>query len=217
MKCSLQCELYGIVCEKDKFVNRESNFFDFAMPIYMKIRYDRDKESLEGRKEMFREMRRNRQELSLEENMEVLRKGTSGVLAVNGEDGYPYAVPLSYVYYDSKIYFHCANEGHKIDSIKKDSKVSFCVIDQDIVMPEEYTTYYRSVVVFGKACVLEDDAEKRDAIEAICAKYLPEEMKEDWEKTVDGAFEKFSIVAIEVEHLTGKEAMQLVKKKQENR
>ena len=86
---------------------------------------------------MFREMRRNRQQLSEEESLAVLERGTSGVLAVLGDEGYPYAVPLSYVYRNGKIYFHCAKSGHKLEALKHCGKVSFCVVDQDQVKPEE--------------------------------------------------------------------------------
>ena len=68
---------------------------------------------------MFRKMRRNKQLLPLEECVEILNRGTSGVLAVTGDDDYPYAVPLSYVYYDNKIYFHGAKTGHKLDAVSK--------------------------------------------------------------------------------------------------
>ena len=68
---------------------------------------------------MFREMRRKKQELSLEESIAVLMRGTSGVLAVQGDNGYPYAVPISYAYYDTHIYFHCAKAGHKLDAVKR--------------------------------------------------------------------------------------------------
>ena len=97
---------------------------------------------------MFREMRRRKQALSPESCVEVLRKGTSGVLAVSGDDGYPYAVPLSYVYDDGRLFFHCAPSGHKLDAIAGNEKASFCVIDQDHVVPEEYTTYYRSCLLY---------------------------------------------------------------------
>ena len=80
---------------------------------------------------MFREMRRKRQLLSDKESIEILENGTSGVLALLGDDEYPYAVPISYVYDNAKIYFHGAKTGHKIDAIRKCSKASFCVIEQD--------------------------------------------------------------------------------------
>ena len=126
---------------------------------------------------MFREMRRKNQLMSLEDSVAVLKRGTSGVLAVSGDDGYPYAVPLSYVYHDSKIFFHSAKNGHKLDAITKECKVSFCVTDKDEVVPEEYTTYFRSVIVFGKARILENEAGK-NAIKILAAKYSPDEKEE---------------------------------------
>ena len=77
---------------------------------------------------MFREMRRKLQQLSDEEAEAVLRRGKYGVLALSGDDGYPYAVPISYVYADGKLYFHCAMAGHKLDAMKRDDKASFCVV-----------------------------------------------------------------------------------------
>lgn len=101
-----------------------------------------------------------KQELSRQEIADILHKGTSGVLALLGDNDYPYAVPISYVYDDGKIYFHGAKSGHKIDAIQRTEKASFCVIDKDLVVPEEYTTYFRSVIAFGKIRVIEDDREK---------------------------------------------------------
>ena len=103
---------------------------------------------------MFRPIRRAGQALSHEECIAVLKRGTSGILAVAGDGGYPYAVPLSYVYADGCLYFHCARSGHKLDAIARCPKVSFCVIDQDQVVPEKITTYYRSVIAFGTARVI---------------------------------------------------------------
>lgn len=160
---------------------------------------------------MFRKMRRSNQELSREESVDVLLKGTSGVLAVQGDDDYPYAVPLSYVYHDSKIYFHCAKTGHKLDAIEKHSQVSFCVIDQDQVMPNEYTTYFRSVIAFGKAHILTEDR-KRAALEVLAEKYTPDD-KEGRIKEIDMLFKAVCMVEIEIEHMTGKEAIELVKMK----
>ena len=82
---------------------------------------------------MFRDLRRKKQLLSREETTAVLNRGTSGVLALSGDDGYPYAVPISYVYDQEQetIYFHCAKSGHKLDAIQRSDKASFCVIDQD--------------------------------------------------------------------------------------
>ena len=129
----------------------------------------------------FREMRRKRQQLSEAECMDVLERNTSGVLAVLGDADYPYAVPLSYVYCDNKIYFHCAKSGHKLDAIKKCDKVSFCVIDQDLVVPEEYTTYFRSVIAYGQARIIEQEDEIRSALEKLAVKYYPDDSRENRE------------------------------------
>ena len=83
---------------------------------------------------MFREMRRKKQLLSEAETTEILKTCTSGVLGVTGDNGYPYTVPLSYAYKDNKLFFHFAKEGHKIDGIERNDKVTFCVIDKDEVI-----------------------------------------------------------------------------------
>ena len=87
----------------------------------------------------------------------IFNDNTSGVLSVYGEDGYPYGVPLSYVYADGKLYFHSAKDGHKIDAVRNNNKVSFTVIAQDNIVAEEYTTYFQSVIAFGTARILEQD------------------------------------------------------------
>lgn len=119
---------------------------------------------------MFREMRRKKQRLSKEECDRILYNGTSGVLALHGDDGYPYAVPVSYVYDGEKLLFHSAKNGHKIDAIIKNAAASFCVIDQDQIVQEEYTTYFRSIIAFGKIRILEDDAEKTLRYRKTCSK-----------------------------------------------
>ena len=161
---------------------------------------------------MFREMRRKTQALSTQESIAILMKGTSGVLAVSGDDDYPYAVPLSYVYHDSKIFFHCAGSGHKLDAIARNPKVSFCVIDQDKVVPQEYTTYFRSVIAFGQARIVEDAQEKRSALEQLAAKYSPDQTQ-DRLRVIDEQFNHVCLVELAIEHLTGKEAIELVRLK----
>lgn len=162
---------------------------------------------------MFRNMRRSKQVLSQEDCATVLNRGTSGVLAVAGDDDYPYAVPISYVYDENKIYFHCAKSGHKLDSIARNEKVSFCVIDEDKIVPEEYTTYFRSVIAFGKARILEEEGEKRSAIEKLAAKYSPNQ-EEGRLKEIDDQISHMCMVEITVDHLSGKEAIEFVKAKQ---
>lgn len=158
-------------------------------------------------------MRRSKQILSQADSIAILEKATSGVLAVAGDDDYPYAVPLSFVYADGKIFFHCAKSGHKLDAIARNNKVSFCIIDEDQIVPEEYTTYFRSVIAFGKARILEEEGEKRRAIEKLAAKYSPNQ-EEGRLKEIDDQISHMCMVEITVDHLSGKEAIEFVKAKQ---
>lgn len=162
---------------------------------------------------MFREMRRTRQALPPEEISAVLERGTSGVLALAGDDGYPYAVPISYVYDGERIYFHSARAGHKLDAVRREPKASFCVIDQDQIVPAEYTTYFRSVIAFGRIRVLEDEGEKRVAIEKLAVKYAPEDSPENRRQAIDREWKPLCMLEMTVDHLSGKEAIELVRKR----
>ena len=161
---------------------------------------------------MFREMRRNRQQLSHEESVKILNKCSSGVLALSGDDGYPYAVPMSYIYADGKIYFHSAKSGHKIDSVNREEKASFCVIDADDVVPEEYTTYFRSVIAFGRIHILTDETEKRRTIELLAKKYYPGDTDEHRDMAIEKEYPPVCMLEMNIEHMTGKEAIELVSK-----
>lgn len=160
---------------------------------------------------MFHEMRRKKQALSFAKCEEILRRATFGVLALSEADAYPYAVPLSYVYADSKIYFHSALEGHKIDAVPKCGRASFCVIDQDDIKPEEYTTYFRSMIAFGTIRIMEEEDAVRAAIEKLAVKYYPQDQAENRSRTIDNAWHKFYMLELSIEHMTGKEALELVK------
>ena len=105
---------------------------------------------------MFRELRRFKQALSNEECIKILNTCSTGILAVSGDNNYPYAVPVNYVYKDNKIFIHCAKTGHKIDAIKKNSNVSFCVVENDTVIAEKFATRYSSIIAFGKATLIDD-------------------------------------------------------------
>ena len=166
---------------------------------------------------MFRTMRRSKQQLSPEACTRILQQGTSGVLAVAGDDGYPYAVPLSYVYDGRTLYFHCAKEGHKLDAIARDPKASFCVIAQDDVLPEKFTTCFRSVIVFGKVRILTDEAEKRAAVEKLALRYSPHVPEHDREAEIDRFWPGLCMLALEPEQITGKEAIELVRRREEAR
>ena len=158
---------------------------------------------------MFREMRRKRQLLPTEESVAILEQMTNGTLALHGDDGYPYAVPVSYVYADGKIYFHSAMQGHKVDAILRNDKVSFCVVEQDEVKPAEFTTYFRSVIVFGKARILTDENEKRNALNLLADKYSHGEA--GMEAEMAKGFNHLLMIEITVEQMTGKEAIELTR------
>ena len=138
---------------------------------------------------------------------------THGVLALAGDGGYPYAVPMSYAYRDGKLYFHSARAGHKIDSLTRSAKASFCVVDADGVVPEEYTTYFRSAIAFGKARVLTDPAEMRKGLELLGERYRPGHPVE-LAAEIEKEFAAVAVIEMEIEHLSGKEAIELVNKRE---
>lgn len=157
----------------------------------------------------FRSMRRKRQQLSEKENISILQKATAGTLALLGDNGYPYAVPISYVYADGKLYFHSALSGHKIDAIRNCDKASFCVIDQDEVHPEKYTTYFRSVIAFGRIHIIEDEQEKLATARLLGDRYNPNQ-EEALQKEIEKGLSRMVMIRFDIEHLTGKEAIELV-------
>jgi len=153
---------------------------------------------------MFRELKRSRQLLPAAEADAVLERGSNGVLACLGDDGYPYAVPLNYVYFDGKVYVHSAKEGHKIDAIAGCPKVSFAVVDEDTVLSDKYTSLFRSVIVFGQARIVEG-GERVRAFDAMVEKYSGDRPEEEKRKIVANC-EKSYVIAVDIEHMTGKDA-----------
>ena len=159
---------------------------------------------------MFRKMRRFKQALSEEECIEILNRSTSGVLGVIGDDGYPYTVPLSHVYDNGRIYFHGAGTGHKKDAITECDKVSYCVIAKDDIVQERVTTYFQSVICFGRAKIVDDPEEKRRVGILLGEKFAPDN-KEGYLNELEKMFNVFTVFEITVEHMTGKEAIELVR------
>jgi hypothetical protein len=157
-----------------------------------------------GGTQMFRKMRLEENMTTNEEAIKMLEEATNGVLAVHGEDGYPYAVPLSFAYAEGKIYFHGTSEySHKLDAIRKNPQVSFCVVLQDQIIPQKFNTLYRSVIAFGKARILTDANEIDNGIVSIMKKYSRDFMDSGaaYKKAEAG---KFLVVEITIEHMTGK-------------
>jgi len=130
-----------------------------------------------------------------------------------GDEGYPYAVPISYVYNDGRLYFHSALSGHKVDAIRSCDRASFCVIEQDDVQPKKYTTFYRSVIAFGIIHIIEDEQEKMATARMLGNRYNPND-EESLQKEMEKGFSRMLMLRFDIEHLTGKEAIELVKQKQ---
>lgn len=154
-------------------------------------------------------MRRKRQQLSDEESYVILQKATSGTLALLGDGGYPYAVPISYVFSEGKLYFHSALSGHKVDAIRGCDRASFCVVAQDDVKPALYTTFFRSVIAFGRIHIVDDEAEKLAAAHLLGNRYNPHQ-DEALQKELENGLARMLVIRLDIEHLTGKESIELV-------
>ena len=159
---------------------------------------------------MFREMRRKRQQMPEPEAIAILERGSHGVLAVLGDGGYPYAVPISYVYEDGKIYMHCAKSGHKLDAVRACEKASFCVVDQDEVVQAEFTSHYRSAIAFGRIREITDDAEKRRMVSLLARKYCPDLPQAEHDKAMERDWAPLNMLELTIEHLTAKQAKELI-------
>jgi hypothetical protein len=148
-------------------------------------------------------MRRKNRLLSDSEAAAMLHSCTSGVLAVHGDDGYPYAVPLSFAYEDDRLYFHSASTGHKIDALERSDKASFCVIAADDVVPDAFATHFRSAIVFGTTRVLTEDDEKRHALRCLARKYSPDHLARA-DAEIERDLERTCVFELAIEHMTGK-------------
>ena len=154
---------------------------------------------------MFRAMRRKKKEISEEAAKQLLQKERRGILAVNGDDGYPYAVPVNYYYSEeeNKIYFHGAREGHKVDALKRDDKICFTVYGNETIKEETWAPYLQSAVVFGRGRLLDDTEETLVLTRKIAEKYYPG--KELIEEEIRRSGKAVQVYEISIEHLSGKE------------
>ena len=179
--------------------------------------YGLSREEYENGAETFRPMRRSAQSLDEAECAAILEGAASGVLAVYGDGGYPYTVPVSHVYKDGRLYFHCAKTGHKLDAIRRCDRVSFCVIDRDEVRPDELTTRYVSVIVFGRARIVSDEPGLRHIAGLMAAKYAAEHAEAARKETEEAiAADRLRGVEITVEHMSGKCARELMAERRRN-
>lgn len=153
---------------------------------------------------MFREMRRRKQALDKEVCDLLLIEEKRGVLAVNGDEGYPYAIPVDF-YYDpnaSAIYIHSALSGHKVDAIVRDSKACFTVWNKGSHESGDWSYFVDSVVAFGRASFVEDENERLHIAKLLGLKYYPSAEEVDAE--IENAFDRMLLIRIDIEHMTGK-------------
>ena len=153
---------------------------------------------------MFREITRKKQALSQEECLEILTNAKRGVLSVNGDDGYPYGMPVNHYYdpVDGKLYFHGGKVGHKIEAMKRDSRASFCVLDEGVLDPEGWFYHFRSVIVFGRIEFIEDEEKVVEKVRELSYKFTKDDGFIDGEiaKDLRGTL----MFALVPEHITGK-------------
>jgi nitroimidazol reductase NimA-like FMN-containing flavoprotein (pyridoxamine 5'-phosphate oxidase superfamily) len=148
-------------------------------------------------------MRRRDRELTEAEALAILAKSEFGVLATVGQDGWPYAVPVNHALVDGVLLIHCATTGHKLDNLALDARVSYCVVTQAEVLPEELATRYESAIAFGRVVCLEVEAERRAALRAFGLRFAAQhpdlvhaEVEKDLFRTV--------VLRIDLERVTGK-------------
>lgn len=154
------------------------------------------------RKDMFRELTRKKQALSLDECKEILKNEVRGVLAVNGDEGYPYALPINF-YFDednNKLYFHSGRGGHKLDSLTRNEKVSFCVYDKGYHKDGHWSLNIRSVILFGRIHTV--DNWNDELMTDFCKRFTDD--TEYISKEIESFKSKTVILVLEIEHMTGK-------------
>ena len=151
---------------------------------------------------MHRPVRTKDREIGIDEAASLMTSCTYGVLSTVCDKGQPYATPLNYAFDGNCIYFHCASEGQKLDNIRSNPAVSFCVVGQTKTLPNKFATEYESAVAFGIAKEI-FDSEKQEALLKILEKYSPEFLAQG-KKYIAGKMDETTVVKIDIKHLTGK-------------
>lgn len=151
---------------------------------------------------MFKQMRRKEREIEIVEAKEILKNGEYGVLSTNGENGYSYGTPLSYVYFNNSVYFHCAVEGQKLENINYNNKVSFCVVGKTCVIPEKFSTKYESTILFGEANEVFGE-EKNEALLELLKKYSPDFIDKG-KLYIKNAVDKTRVIKMSIDKISGK-------------
>lgn len=157
---------------------------------------------------MFRKIRKKRNQIDVEAAENLLEQSRRGVLAVNGDDGYPYAIPINYFYdrENQKIYFHGSRAGHKIDALKNCDKICFTVYGNETIKEESWAPFMQSTIVFGRCHLIETSEKAMTLLKRFAMKYYPNEQLADEE--IMQAGKAVQIFEIEIEHLSGKEVQE---------
>ncbi len=153
---------------------------------------------------MFRDLIRKNKKLSMEECIHILKTEKRGVLSVNGDNDYPYGMPMNHWYNeeDGKIYFHCGTVGHRLDSLRKDNKVSFCVYDKGCCNKDEWALNVKSVIVFGKTAIVDDLDRIIDITTKLSYKFTQDE--EYIRNEIKNHAHKTLLLELTPEHICGK-------------
>lgn len=157
---------------------------------------------------VWRNVRRIKNEISVEEGRELLKTCRRGALSVNGDNGFPYVIPVNFYYDegDDKIYIHSARKGHKIESIAKDNRVCFTTWDNGKRIEGDWADEVRSVVVFGEAEIVSDLIIKEDRLRRFGNKYYPE--PEEVEKEIEADFRNVELISIKICHISAKKVQE---------
>ncbi len=149
---------------------------------------------------MFPELKRNKYAMTSEESIKLLNRSNHGVLGMISENGYPYTVFVNYVVINSKIYIHCAQEGHKLDCIRNNEHVSFATAEKVQLIPQNFTTHYTSIICFGRARLINAS---RDILQAFIDKFSPD-FQEKGQQVIEADFKETQLIEIEIDHISGK-------------
>ncbi len=157
---------------------------------------------------MFRTIRKKKNEIARNDAEKLLENSRRGVLAVNGDEGYPYAIPVNYIYdrEKQKIYFHGARVGHKVDALHACDKICFTVYGNETIKDEDWAPFMQSVVVFGRCHLVEAGENATAWLKRFAMKYYPNEKMVDEE--IAHAGRAVQLFEIEIEHLSGKEVQE---------
>lgn len=153
---------------------------------------------------MFREMRRKKQALDQRTCERILSEEKRGVLAVIGTEDYPYAIPMNFYFAADKqaIYLHSAITGHKVDAITRDNRVCFTTWNKGVQQEGDWSYFVDSVIVFGRAHIVENEEERLTATKRFGLKYYPTE--EEVDKEIERDLPRMLLIRIDIEHMSGK-------------